>query len=364
MARVRDEVHEDLRELLGEASDEDALGREEALDAAVRVVEDVLAEREGLIDDTMERHGDVGLAGGARVRHEVTREPEHTRRALADAPEPLDVLGLTAHDELLAQEHVGVSDDRGEGVIELVHDAGGELTERRELLGLHEVRRQGAHLARGELLAFVRARAFDTSLHGEGRAAHHVVLGGGLPTERPLGEPQVERDPFTGLDHDLGGEPGKEARRTIAERERGARRGHVPHDTRGLTGPNDVRPDAVIREDLREGAHRPLDHGVLSEVRRDGARGDEELVEPPRGHVGHAELHAGARLVEHHTVRRVPRRLARGHAHLGRLGHERHRRHRGDGLRTGAHERLPSGAGAGAVLSLARSRSKMFCLPT
>ena len=132
------------------------LAREAALDGDVRPREDVLAEGDPLVDDEMERDPPGGLARRARVAHEVAREAEHAAGGLADAPQAIDLVGVGAgrSGAGLAEQVLRVRDDRRERVVELVHHPRGDLTERRELLGLHHVSVQVAGL--GERLGRAR----------------------------------------------------------------------------------------------------------------------------------------------------------------------------------------------------------------
>ena len=64
---------------------------------------------------------------------------ENATRRLGDPAQPFDVVGVAAIALGLGAQVVGVADDRGERVVELVHHAGRDLPEASELLGLDDL---------------------------------------------------------------------------------------------------------------------------------------------------------------------------------------------------------------------------------
>src|SRR5262249_19726609 len=112
---------------------------EPALDADLGAAEDVLAEDERLVDDGMNRDGRRGLDGRARVGDEVAREAEDAPRGLADAAKAFYVVRVGPRALGLAAKVIGIADDRGQGVVELVNDARCDLAEARQLFGLDDL---------------------------------------------------------------------------------------------------------------------------------------------------------------------------------------------------------------------------------
>ena len=136
LARVRDQVEEDLLELVRAARDGRAgvvVGVDE-LDALVRVRAPDEIDRGA--DDVFERH-DMTLFGVlAREVEERADDLLDLEARLLDQLEPLARFRARLG---LLEEELRQAEDREQRVVDLVRDAGGELADRRELAALDEL---------------------------------------------------------------------------------------------------------------------------------------------------------------------------------------------------------------------------------
>ena len=139
VAGVDDEVDEDLGQLPRDPADQVVALGVVALDQGAHLGERVLAEGEGLLEDLVEPEHHRGLPRGARVVDEVPGQPLHPLGGLGDAPQPVHVLGFEGDALDLAPQVVGVSQDGGERVVQLVEGAGGELADGGEFVRLGEL---------------------------------------------------------------------------------------------------------------------------------------------------------------------------------------------------------------------------------
>jgi len=235
--------------------------------------EHVLAERERLLDDRLNRHGHRDLARRPRIGHEIARETQDPTRRLADASQPLEAVGVAASGNrgLLSNEPVGVRDDGGERVVQLVDDPGGDLPEARELLGLHHVRVQRAEVARVGGRLGVSASEPETTAHRERRAPHDVHHRRVVVFELRVVAREMEGRARLDVEDPLVREAGEEPRgihadaaellalRHVLEElllDGHRRQADVGRRRRRLgRGRNETRADAALREDLPERAH-------------------------------------------------------------------------------------------------------------
>ena len=134
VARVDDEVDEDLRELGRQSAHRKDAVAELSLHGHLVLGELVLAEHERLIDDAADDDRVCRLRW-ACIGDEIAGQVEHALSRLGDAAQPLDVVFVAASVGALGEE-VGVRHDRRERIVQVVSDAGGHLPERRELLRL------------------------------------------------------------------------------------------------------------------------------------------------------------------------------------------------------------------------------------
>ena len=179
LAGVDDEVQDDLLDLPRHDH-----GRRPALEALLDLdavlAQVLLGENQDLLDDGDE----VGrLAVGRVVAGEAEHAVDDPGSALAAAQDLLEGLHLGGGG-LAAAAHLGVVDDRGEDVVELVGDARREFADAAEPLGLQQLLPQGVglgHRHRGRFLS-----RHETS-PGKNRTAPRRVSPGPVSTGPPPG---------------------------------------------------------------------------------------------------------------------------------------------------------------------------------
>ena len=261
--------------------------REDADDGDLRVGDDVLAERDRLVDDDVHRHGHGHFARRARIRDEVAREAEHAARRVGDAREAIVLvdavrLGGVFPRAHLANQVVGVSDDGRERVVQLVHDPGGDLSQRSQLLGLHHVRAHRVQLGDGLLGPRLHPRQLDPPPKGVGGARDQRSHPRPLVLARRIVRGDVQRGaPRLDLDHALVRQ-GREEPRRIAALFFGQAGGanHILHPTARR---HDARPHGVIGEQRRQRIDDRSRDGAVPRVHRDLVPQEEEALQPRRG---------------------------------------------------------------------------------
>ncbi len=308
-------------------------------------------------------------AVGAHVRDDVAREAEDALRRFAHAPDPLGVgrIGAVAAVDRVLQEEIGVRDDRGERVVELVNEPRGELAERRELLRLDDA---VGHLAERALRVVgrrVNAGVLERARQPLGRAACDVERRRSRIVERRVVARDVERRPrrdARDVEDVLVREAGEEARRIGAPHARRLDDGDAREDAllpRGaghVTDANRVRGQKA-RDGVDEGAHDRL----FARRERELAERDEEPIDQRRRNGRQRRGAARGRRLLRDRDRRVADPLG-GNARLeARPAH--------GGFATFGHERSRFSDAAGASLAgpdagspLALSRSRMRARPT
>src|SRR5579859_343132 len=292
LRRVGEQVHEDLHQVLAHAAHGDHVSAEAALEAHAGRRQHVLAERGRLIDDAVERHRARDAARGPRVAREVARQPQHAVRGLGDAAQALDVVGLLgraggAARDRVADQVVGVRDDRGGRVVELVDDAGGDLPEGRQLVGLDHALLEGAV---GDAAARGGAPGELEGAREHGRAAIGEVPHRRVAAERVLARRHVERGAPPApaqRRHVLVREPREEARGIDPRRRLGDALGEHAHDE--LLGPRarlrgDARAEGVPGRDRDQGREHRVDGRTVPLIEGEVERRGEEPVEPSGGH--------------------------------------------------------------------------------
>jgi hypothetical protein len=239
--------------------------------------------------------------GGARARV-LGQVPGEAADALGGLADPQDALDVRRVLRLLPEE-IGVRDDRGERVVELVDDARHHLPERAEPLELDHLLAEVADLLR--LAALVGAARPD---HGPEhlRQAMDEEAGRALLEEaRPVVGGHVERragmagDRERGLELELWEEAPRVDLAHLARRVRAA------HDEQAAVAVGDADADGRVFEDLsrhreqvarrllerRGQVHRAVrDDEAIEPVRRDGARQGDPLG---AGHVRRRVRHVG-----------------------------------------------------------------------
>ncbi len=256
LARVGDQVHEHLHELLAHRADREHLGPVHALDAHLGGRQHVLAEGDRPVDDRVKDDRPQRSARGTRVAHELAGEAQHAVGGVADAPEAIDVLGVsTPHLDRPPDQVVGVGDDRRERVVELVDDPGGDLPERRQLVGvdhplLERVGRSLGDRERAGHRAGVRERATE---HGRrsldqmdrGRAVGIELVVVGREVQR--GAPGAARDRNDVLVREAGGTCGSglEPGRALGQRPPGSRSRAIGLARGGVALGDEVRAHGV-----------------------------------------------------------------------------------------------------------------------
>src|SRR5687768_12143669 len=136
MLGVDDEVEDDLLKLGVVALDERKLMIELGLELDVPRAQPVGAQAEGLLDDGVEVDGAVTRPRLAGEDEEVADDASSATCLLLDQA---DRLRLLLAGEPLLQEELGERGDPGQRIVDLVGDAGDELAEGDELLGLAEL---------------------------------------------------------------------------------------------------------------------------------------------------------------------------------------------------------------------------------
>jgi hypothetical protein len=349
MASVDDEVDEDLGQLPRDPEDQVVALGVVALDQGAHLGERVLAEGEGLLEDLVEPEHHRSLPRGARVVDEVPGQPLHPLGGLGDAPQPVDVLGLQGDALDLAPQVVGVGEDGGERVVQLVEGAGGELADGGELVRLGELAlRLGA-------LASLRAgdREAEAERQGLGQAPEQEDLDA-VVVERlsVAGDAQLRRP---GDRDRLGALPGELGKEAVLP---GIPRGRAEHEAlpiRGLAH----QAEAQLRQEFGD---------RLEQVERDRVRaflvgglggGLLEPLEPQRrGHPGRHGGEAGEPLAGERDVGDV------GLVPEPRRAHEALRGLEGGTVELGG---IVVGDPPGGVESLSRldrSRSRILAWPT
>ncbi len=146
VARVDDEIDDHLLELV-------EVGLDQPQVAAVDDVElDLLADQAAQQHLQFRQH--VAELQRLRPQRLPAREgeqlPHQTRRAIGVLLDLHDVLEGRVGRPVVGEQQVGIADDRGQHVVEVVRDAAGELADRLHLLALGEILLQGALLGRVE----------------------------------------------------------------------------------------------------------------------------------------------------------------------------------------------------------------------
>ena len=131
---VDDEVEEDLQELVRVDHRVGQVGIEFLHYVDVADAQIVVAEFEHALDQGVDVRG---LLSGVAAAGEGQQVGDDLRRALGLAVDGLD-LGAGGLVEVLEEQKLGEAHDAGEGVVELVGDAGDELADTGHLLGLEE----------------------------------------------------------------------------------------------------------------------------------------------------------------------------------------------------------------------------------
>ncbi len=162
VGRVGEEVHEHLSQLACHAAHGRQARVELAQDLNLGALELVFAENERFFHDILGLHRARHVGGGARIGHEIARKVQDARGGFTDAAQALEVVLLIfvrGAPGSFALQVVRVSDDRGERIVQLVHDAGDDLPERGELLVLNHLCLQFADRAGRLFCARVESRA-------------------------------------------------------------------------------------------------------------------------------------------------------------------------------------------------------------
>ena len=136
LARVAEDVHEDLLQLVRIRHDDGQLGRELRDDLDVAGAQVVGHDLQHLLDHGVELH-ELALGGVlAREAEQALHDLVAAVRALGDELEVGSRLFVGGH----LREQIGEPDDGGQRVVQFVRHAGHELPDRRKLLALHELR--------------------------------------------------------------------------------------------------------------------------------------------------------------------------------------------------------------------------------
>ena len=176
VARIDDQIDDDLLELV-------EVGLDQPKVAAVRDFKlDLLADQPAQHHLQFRQH--VGELQHLRPQRLPAREgeqlPHQSRRAIGVLADLHDVLERGIGRPVIDEQQVGIADDRGQHVVEIVRDAAGELTDRLHFLALREIFLQRALLGRVER-DDVGARALAAMRLGGGDEEAHRPLA--LPSD-------------------------------------------------------------------------------------------------------------------------------------------------------------------------------------
>ncbi len=189
VARVDDEIDHDLLELV-------EVGLDQPEVAPVRDFElDLLADQPAQHHLQFRQH--VGELQHLRAQRLPAREreqlPHQPRRAIGVLADLHDVLERRVGRPVVDQQKVGIADDRGQHVVEVVRDAAGELADRLHLLALREILLQRALLG-GVERDDVGARAVAAAApRPRRRRSAPRARPGPRPSRRPARSPPCPR---------------------------------------------------------------------------------------------------------------------------------------------------------------------------